>query len=91
MAYNYLIGPESGIEKKEAIASVLYLNEFEGKKRYAVPLKNFQGKLNFGYVVQSETWYIQIWAELSTLEYNSISNVPNFHRYGGVQFGYKFN
>lgn len=91
MAYNYLLGPDSSIEKKELIASILYLNEFEGKKRYAVPLKNVQGKLNFGYVVQSETWYIQIWAELTTLEYNLNSNVPDFHRYAGVQFGYKFN
>ena len=91
MAYNYLVGPDSSIEKKEAIASILYLNEIEGNKRYSVPLKNSQGKLNFGYVVQSEVWYLQIWAELSTLEYNSISNIPNFHRFGGIQFGYKFN
>ncbi|TGN08703.1 lipid A-modifier LpxR family protein [Leptospira ilyithenensis] len=90
LAYSYLLGDGTNLNNNLIVASKIFLQNSEGSKHYAVPIRNFQGKLTLGFALQRPDWFIQLAAEISTLDYIPSADISLVHRYASLQAGLKF-
>ncbi|WP_411823808.1 lipid A-modifier LpxR family protein [Leptospira sp. 'Mane'] len=90
LAYSYFLRDGSNLNNNLIVASRLFLQDTNDSKHYAVPIRNFQGKLTMGAALQRPDWFLQLAVEIATLDYIPSGGVSPVHRYASLQAGLKF-